>query len=349
MKTTKMRIRFHLIAILAFISLSAMAHSVVEWDGFYEVKHSWKCNGRECSITLRVNTDLYDYYRNDREHLAYKYTINEDETEPNYYSFMLSEHDRPVMRAVANEFSRYATSEKEAIMIALTFVQSLPYAYDSDSKGEDEYVRYPVETLVDGCGDCEDKVALLAAMLHEMEIDFVLLVLPDHIAIGVHCDDVEFPRYLLFQGNRYYYLETTLPNWSIGDIPREYYSAEMEVVPMDETPGLLIKAVRFESQEALVFDKADCELQLDLHNLGPGKVTEMGVLVRLVEKGKRDRLLLEKYFPINDMQEGEFRTELLDFKSHIKENTLLQVEVTGWEVGPQYYELELDYRRMRRF
>ena len=325
------------------------AHSVVEWEDYFEVKHSWKCNGRECSITLNVSTELYEYYRNDREHLAYKYLFNEDEMEPNYYSFMLSEHDRPVMRAVANEFSRYATSEKEAILIALTFVQSLPYAFDSDSKGEDEYVRYPVETLVDGCGDCEDKVALLAALLHEMDVDFALLILPDHMAIGVHCDEVNVPRYMLFEGKRYYYLETTLPNWGIGDIPKEYYSAEMEVVSVRDTPDMLIKAVRFESKEALVYEKADCELQLDLHNLGPGKVTEMGVMVRLIDKGRRNRLLTEEYFSLNDLQEGEFRTEIITLKSYIKESTLLQVEVTGFEVAPQYYESELSYQRTRRF
>lgn len=334
---------------LVMLCATVSAHSVVEWEDYFEVKHSWKCNGRECSITLNVSTELYEYYRNDREHLAYKYLFNEDEMEPNYYSFMLSEHDRPVMRAVANEFSRYATSEKEAILIALTFVQSLPYAFDSDSKGEDEYVRYPVETLVDGCGDCEDKVALLAALLHEMDVDFVLLILPDHMAVGVHCDEVNVPRYMLFEGKRYYYLETTLPNWGIGDIPKEYYSAEMEVVPVHDTPDMLIKAVRFESKEALVYEKADCELQLDLHNLGPGKVTEMGVMVRLIDKGRRNRLLTEEYFSINDLQEGEFRTEIITLKSYIKESTLLQVEVTGFEVAPQYYESELSYQRTRRF
>lgn len=349
MKTTKMRIRFHLIVILAFISLSAMAHSVVEWDGFYEMKHSWKCEGRACSITLNISTNLYDYYRNDREHLAYKYRFNEDEVEPNYYGFMLSEHDRPVLHGLANQFASHATSERESILLALTFVQSLPYAYDSDTKGEDEYMRYPVETLVDGCGDCEDKVALLAALLYEMDVDFVLLVLPEHMAIGVHCDEVDLPRYLLFQGKKYHYLETTMPDWGIGDIPEKYYSAEIEVVPVDTMPSLLIKGVRFESQGARVDEKANCELQVDLHDLGPGKVTDLGIHVRIIQKGTRNRLLADEYFPLADLLEGEQRTEWLSFKSTIKENCVLQVELSGWEVTPQYYELELGYNRTKRY
>lgn len=342
-----MRSKF-LAIVLVMLCSTVSAHSVVEWDGYYEVKHSWKCNGRECSITLNVSTNLYDYYRNDREHLAYKYRFNEDETEPNYYGFMLSEHDRPVIRSLAREFYGHAASEEESILLALTFVQSLPYAYDSDSKGEDEYMRYPVETLVDGCGDCEDKVALLVALLYEMDVDFVLLVLPEHMAVGVHCDEIDLPRYLLFQGKKYYFLETTMPNWGIGDIPENYRSSEIEVVPVDATPSLLIKGVKFESQEALVYEKADCEIELDLHNLGPGKVTEVGVVVRIIEKGKRNHLLAEEYYSLVDLQEGEQRTEHLFFKSRIKENCLIQVELSGWEVNAQYYEMELGYNRIRR-
>ena len=343
-----MRFRLHLILLLAFISLTASAHSVVEYDGYFEVEHSWKFNGKECAITLNISTELYDYYRNDREHLAYVYQFNDGEVPPNYYSFMLSEHDRPLMHALAQEFSRYALTEKDRIGLALSFVQSLPYAFDADSKGKEEYVRYPVETLVDGCGDCEDKVALLVALLYEMDVDFVLLVLPEHMAVGVHCDEIDIPRYLLYQGKKYYYLETTMPNWGIGDIPENYRSAKIEVVPVDATPSLLIKGVRFESQEALVYEKADCELQVDLHNLGPGKVTEMAVVVRIVEKGKRNRLLAEEYYPLNDLQEGEQRTEHFFFKSRIKENCMIQVELSGWEVDTQYCEVELGYSRIQR-
>ncbi len=347
-KTNPMRVRLHLILFLAFMSLTVSAHSVVEWDGYFEVKHSWKYNNKECSVTLNISTDLYDYYRNDREHLAYVYHFNEDELPPNYYSFMLSEHDRPLMHSLAQEFSRYALTEKDRIALALTFVQSLPYAYDADSKGKDEYVRYPVETLVDGCGDCEDKVALLVALLYEMDIDFVLLVLPEHMALGVHCDEVEADRYLLFQGKKYYYMETTMPNWEIGQIPPDYYSAKMEAVPVDDTPSLLLKGVHFESQTALVFEKANCTLKVDMHNLGPGKVTDVMLHVRLIELGKRNRLLAEEYYRLRDMQEGEQRTETVSLKSLIKENSILEVELTGAEIAPQVSTLEIQYSRTRR-
>ena len=340
--------RARIVFLCLLISLSASAHNVTEYEDYYEVRHSWICEGRNCSITLNISTELYDYYRNDREHLAYSYQFNESEMQPNYYSFMLSEHDRPLMRAVADEFSRYVLTEKDQIELALSFVQSLPYAFDADSKDEDEYVRYPVETLVDGCGDCEDKVALLVALLYEMDMDFVLLILPEHMAVGVHCDEIEAQRYLLFEGKRYYFMETTMPNWRIGQIPDEYYSAEIEAVPVDDRPSVLIKGVHFESQSTFVFEKAECSVELDLHNLGPGKVTEVEVVVRVVEKGDRSRLLAERQYSLRDLQEGERRTETLSLQSLIRENSILQVEVYGAEVNPQYYEMALNYSRTRR-
>lgn len=339
--------RARILLVLMFVSVSLSAHTVVEYDGFFEVDHSWKYNGKECSITLNISTELYDYFRNDREHLAYVYKFNEGEMPPNYYSFMLSEHDRPVMQSIAQEFSRYAFTEKDRIELALTFVQSLRYAFDADSKGKDEYVRYPIETLVDGCGDCEDKVALLVALLYEMDIDFVLLVLPEHMALGVHCDEIEGSRYLLYQGKKYYYMETTMPNWEIGQIPEDYLKAEMEVVPVDDTPSVLIKGVSFESQATLTYQKASCTMKVDLHNLGPGKVTDVQLHVRVVEVGKHNRLLAVEYYSLRNLQEGEQRTETLSLRSLIKENSVLEVELTGEEITSQLSKLEIQYRKTR--
>lgn len=344
-----MRFRLHLIVLLAFFSFPAMAQSVTMEDGFYKVEQSWRCNGKECSIVLNINTELYDYYQVEREHLAYRYQFNGGEIPPNYYSFMLSEHDRPVMRALANEFSSHVATEKEQIQLALTFVQSLPYAYDSATKGTDEYLRYPIETLVDGCGDCEDKVALLAALLYEMDVDFILLILPEHMAVGVHCDGVEANRYLLFHDKQYYYLETTMEGWQMGQIPEDYYDVEMEAVPVDATPSLLVKGVRFESQPAMVFEKTLCNLEIDLHDLGPGKVTNLQLHVRLINKGNKNRLLSEEHYTLNDLREGELRTEILSFKSHIRENCVLQVELSSATNVTQSFEYDLDYSRIRRY
>jgi len=342
-----MRARNLLTLLLMSVYVSVMAHNVTEYDGYYEVEHTWKYKGKQCSVSLNVSTDLYDYYQNDREHLAYRYQFEGQEIPPNYFGFMLSENDRYVMRALANEFSRSGGTECDRINLALSFVQSLKYAYDSDSKGVDEYVRYPVETLVDGCGDCEDKVALLTALLYEMNVDFILLALPEHIAVGVHCDGVTANCYLQFRNKRYYYMETTTEGWEIGEIPEKYQSSTMEAVPVDDMPRLLIRGVRFESKPTFVYEKARCELQVELQNQGPNSVSQLVLIVRVIEKGNQNRLLAQQYYPLNEMAEGETRTEMLSLKSYIKDNCVVQVELRGAEVATQYYEMELNYSRRR--
>ena len=341
-----MRTRLPLIIIITFVSFFASAHSVEEQDGFYQMDHSWMCNGKQCSITLNIPVELYDYYCYEREHLAYIYQFDEDEVQPNYFGFMFSEHDRPVIRALADEFTSYVATEKEQIEVALSFVQSLPYAYDSTSKGVDEYLRYPVETLVDGCGDCEDKVALLSALLYEMHVDFILLIMPEHMAIGAHCDGVDAKRGMLFHGKRYYYLETTMPNWEIGEIPMDYHYPKVKAVPIDLTPSLLLKGVRFESQPTAAYKEADCNLELDLHNLGPGKVTEIRAHIRVIVKGRPNILLAEQWFSLDDMAEGEARTDILTLKSLIKEKSVLEVELMSAETEKRPYTLGINYSRV---
>ena len=342
-----MRIRDALALFMMLVCASASAHSVVERDGYYEVAHSWRHEGESCSVRLNVPADLYGAYRNGREHVAYRYQFEGREAPPNYFGFMLSENDRDVMRSLAEAFGANAATQYGRIGLALSFVQSLAYASDAATKGVDEYVRFPVETLVDGCGDCEDKVVLLAALLYEMKADYIVLALPDHLALGVHCDGVHADHYLLFRDRRYYYMETTTEGWHIGDIPEPYRSAKMEAVPVDATPRLLIRSVRFDSQPAAVFEKALCRLQVTLHNQGPGSVAQVALVARVVQQGKQPRLLAEQYYLLNDLKEGEKRTERLALKSLIRENCLVQVELLGDNMLPQRYEMALDYSRTR--
>lgn len=337
-----MRKFLHLL-ILMLLTVSASAQT----DGWLTVRHDWACDGRNHSIELEISEELYDYYQNEREHLAYEYRIEDAETPVNFYSFILSDYDRPFIRELADRFAERAFTDYDKVNLAMTFVQSFPYEYDNDSKGEDEYVRYPIETLVDGGGDCEDKVVLLASLLYEMDIDFVLLSLPEHLALAVRCDGVAAERYISYRNKKYYYVETTMEGWKIGQVPPDYASAEVEVYPNEAVPVLLIKGMRFESQATKVYEKADCELQAELHNLGPGRATGLQLHVWILENGKRNaRVLAEEAFILDDLPEGVKRTETLKMRSLIKEDAVLELELLGDNVPPQTFELKLNYSKV---
>jgi hypothetical protein len=114
------------------------------------------------------------------------------------------------------------------IDFVLSFVQSLEYSEDGLT-GFDEYPRYPIETLYEQGGDCEDTAILFVSIVRELGYGAVLLKFDgsEHMAAGVKIsDDVidTWPKgytltYYSNRDNNYAYCETTGSGWRIGERP----------------------------------------------------------------------------------------------------------------------------------
>lgn len=117
-------------------------------------------------------------------------------------------------------------------------MQSLPYALDSVTSPHDEYPRYPIETLVDEGGDCEDTSILLASLIHSMGYGVVLVEFPNHCGIGIKGGENVYGTYYEYGGSKYFYLETIGENWGIGELPDEYQGVSAQIYPMVPTPIL---------------------------------------------------------------------------------------------------------------
>jgi len=124
----------------------------------------------------------------------------------------------------------------DTVSYVLAFVQSLPYTVDSVTTGADDYPRYPVETLVDNGGDCEDTAILFAALMQApaLNYDCVLLLIPyghpTHMATGVWGSSGISGTYFTYNERNYYYCETTGDGWLIGQIPDEYRDVSAQIV-----------------------------------------------------------------------------------------------------------------------
>ena len=314
------------------------------------VHRVWMYNDTVRRCETKVAKELYDYYQEERDHYFYRYEMEGRLIGDNRKSFVFSEYGQPVIRGLAKALETVAKSETDKVEVALSYVQSLPYSYDSTSKGREEYVRYPIETLVDGCGDCEDKSVLLAAILHEMNIGFVLLMAPDHMAVGVNCEPRRDTVGFVFNGKKYYYAETTQTDFKIGQVPDNINLNRIEVLPCDAAPVLIVKDVQFVSKPALVFEKAPCVLEMVLQNLGPSKITGLKIDMALVTKSRRgERVLAEEHKELSNLPECKERSEQITFKSLIKENCVLRVELSGDNIAPQSFEYEMNYSQTRRF
>lgn len=138
-------------------------------------------------------------------------------------------YDDPNIISIADELSRIS-EEKEftkADFVA-SFIQSLHYVPD-EQIGYDEYPKFPIETLVEETGDCEDMSYLTASILLAMNLDAVLIMFDNHMAVGVWCSNCE-GFYYEYKGREYFYLETTGEGYRIGEIPKEYENEEARIL-----------------------------------------------------------------------------------------------------------------------
>ena len=173
---------------------------------------SWIYGGKEFSITMSFPKALIDHYKN-KDH-----TIPAEE----WYILASDPFDNPYMGSLTQRLENMAWeagySGSERVDFVIAFVQSLPYTQDWVTSPYDEYPRYPLETLADGGGDCEDTSILLATLLMEMGYDSVLIILPGHMAVGVALENA-YGYYFLENVTRYYYVETTGRGWRVGVMP----------------------------------------------------------------------------------------------------------------------------------
>jgi len=179
--------------------------------------YSWDYGGYAWSWDLYIPKQSYYEYegRYRTSNLSYYVTENE-----------------PYVISLANGLANAAESKGydsyEKVSFVMAFVQSLPYTSDSVTTGYNEYPRYPVETLVDNGGDCEDTSILFAALLeaYPLNYDAVLFEipanLPIHVAVGIWGEDGAGDYYYTYQGRNYYYCETTGSGWKIGEMSSEY-------------------------------------------------------------------------------------------------------------------------------
>ena len=168
----------------------------------------WLHNGYTITTQFGIPDDRYSWYK-ERPRM--------NATDPGYVTY-----NDLTIQYIAEDIADVAEIMNEKCMycIIVDFVQSMLYEFDVDYSGLDEYPKFPIETIVNERGDCEDTSYLLAALYKALGVDAVLVVFPGHMATAVACDDCE-GAYYDYKGREYYYVETTGTGWRIGEIPAE--------------------------------------------------------------------------------------------------------------------------------
>ncbi len=192
--------------------------------------YTWTYRG-EWSWEAKIPLSLYDYYQKIPRPTTDDYSIYVTHPLDDPYIDLL-------VKKIKEAAQQKGYTEYETIEFAAAFVQSLPYTVDSITTPFDEYPRYPIETLVDKGGDCEDTSILLASIIDKIGYGVVLIELPDHCAVGVKSGENITGTYWEYDGSKYYYIETTDLGWEIGKLPEVYENKVASIYPMIPIPVL---------------------------------------------------------------------------------------------------------------
>ena len=202
------------------------------------------------SIKEPIGKEEYEYYsslpRYESEGALYGYYAKEEKNR---------ETVKEIINDLLEKYTDKGASEYKRFSVIASFVHNIPYKYDSELYGTENYGAYPVETLYNNAGDCEDHAILMAAMLSELGYKCALVYyaiptreaekiyrlnestetgkLTAHMLVAVQDKYGIFSGdYYEIDGEKYYLFETVKPNPHPGCVNRIYRNYDAEIEPL---------------------------------------------------------------------------------------------------------------------
>ena len=179
------------------------------------ISHQFPFEKSTVTLTLPINVSVYEgakqaekattVYGNISETIwlsqSYRAMVK-DPTQDSLYTAILAETDKIRLQQ--------KLSDDEYLELIAVYIQSLRY-----ETREQNPAKFPVETVVDRAGDCDDKSLLLAGLLSREGYPVALLLFgpESHMAVGVGSDDY------LYKNTGYTFVETT--NYSFVGVPTD--------------------------------------------------------------------------------------------------------------------------------
>jgi len=195
----------------------------------YDRSFSWQSHGESWEWEIAIPQSLHAHYTglvprfwcSDTGYCDwYKYV-----TDPDDDAFIETLSDN-LYGAITPYYGDALSTYHGFLQFALDFVSAaIPYTIDSVP---DEWPRYPLETLVEVAGDCEDTGILFCSIVRPYVVSTHLLFFPTHVASAVPVDWSFITAqdysvgYYEYQGAYYVFCETTgdPPGyWRVGELP----------------------------------------------------------------------------------------------------------------------------------
>ena len=179
------------------------------------ISHQFPFEKTTISLTVPINVSVYEGARQAEKATTVYGNISETVWLAQSYRAMVQDPSQDSLyTAILAEADKIRLQEKlsddEYFELITVYTQSLRY-----ETREQNPAKFPVETVVDLAGDCDDKSLLLAGLLSRegYPVALLLFVPESHMAVGVGSD-----KYL-YKNTGYTFVETT--NYSFVGVPTE--------------------------------------------------------------------------------------------------------------------------------
>jgi len=202
----------------------------------FNIDYNWKFNDRNFNISLEIPIEKYEYYLN--------LDVNRTPQQKGVRSMAsyVTERDKVIIQLsdkLRNIIENQGFNTIESSNFILRFIQeNIRYTLDNETKGCIEYWRFPIETLVEKRGDCEDSSVLFSSIMESLEYDTILLfyILDNdigHLSVGVNIDIEFLGGYIEYKNLKYYYCETTSYGFNLGEIPSDINVEPKKIIPIN--------------------------------------------------------------------------------------------------------------------
>ena len=235
------------LALIISVPIILPHQAAAQTDGYYNKSFAWDYNGKHWTWNLTIPQDLYN---------AYKAVPVSTRTAdgPGGYGFCTTTKDfyiQSLAKELNDTTNRLGYTSFDKVSFVLAFVQSLPYTSDSVTTGRDEYPRFPIETLVDDGGDCEDTSILFATLTLVMGYGTLYINPPNHYAVGILGNNLKGTYWTYPDGSNktYYYCETTGDGFKIGQLPDAFQGQSAYIYSIDESKQFVPNVVVLPTSE----------------------------------------------------------------------------------------------------
>ncbi len=209
-------------------------YSGIYTDDQYKMEYSWTYLGGSFSFDIPITkTDYQTYVNTNKDGRA----VTDWSTCTDFV--VLDSYTAAVVDALAelyeSAFGKAPACDQAYANFILAYVQvAFTYMTDTLQYGQSEYYAYPVQTLVNLKGDCEDTSILCAALYKQAGFDAAVLIVPEHAMAGVALDSYTAPSIstgeILSQtvgGKTYYACETTTDSFQPVGVNYSSYSGHL--------------------------------------------------------------------------------------------------------------------------